>query len=37
MYLHDIDSIVITVRSMMVYGNAQVKSAGTQRGVKFQS
>ena len=29
MYFHDKDSIVITVRSMMVYGNLQVKSAGT--------
>ena len=36
-YFHDISSIVITVRSMMVYGNPQVKSAGTQRGVQFQS
>ena len=37
MYFHDIDSTVIPVRSMMVYGNPQAKSAGAQRGVQFQS
>ena len=37
MYFHNIESIEVRARSMMVYGNPQVKSAGTQRGVQFQS